>query len=118
MKKKIEKNTNKNKLNKTMHKTRLTQNKTKKTKHTINAKQKQEKEREKVIESLGALFFPHLGRNFPFSEPLIWRWKGRVKTVQVRKEHEGFEKISKRSKRGWKLTLVSQRDHAIALLSG
>ena len=58
-------------LKKTVHKTRLTQNN--KAKHTINAKQKQEKEREKVIESLGALFFPHLGRNFPFSEPLIWR---------------------------------------------
>ena len=32
-------------LNKAMHKTRLTQNK--KTKHTSNAKQKQEEEREK-----------------------------------------------------------------------
>ena len=75
-------------------------------------------EREKVTKSLGAFFLPHLGRTFPFSKPLI-QWKGgRIKTVQVRKEHEGFEKISKRSKGGWKLILVSRRDHAIALLSG
>ena len=53
-----------------MHKTRLTQNK--KAKHTSNAKQKQEGEREKkVIESLGAFFLPHFGRTFPFSKPLI-----------------------------------------------
>ena len=35
-------------LNKVMHKTRLTQNKNKKTMHTSNAKQKQEGEREIV----------------------------------------------------------------------
>ena len=40
---KIEKKTNKNKLNKTMHKTRLTQNS--KAKHTSNAKQKHEGKR-------------------------------------------------------------------------
>ena len=39
-------------------KTRLTQNN--KAKHTSDAKQKQEEEREKVTESLGALFLPHL----------------------------------------------------------
>ena len=71
-------------------------------------------EREKVTESL---FFPHLRRTFPFSEPLIRRLGGRVKTIQVRKEHKGFEKISKRSKRGWKLILISRRNHAITLLS-
>ena len=43
---------------------------------------------------------------------------GRIKTVQVRKEHEGFEKISKRSKRGLKLILASKYYHAVALLSG
>ena len=40
---KTEKKTTKNKLNKAMHKTRLTQNN--KAKHTSNAKQKQEGER-------------------------------------------------------------------------
>ena len=59
-------------LNKALHKTRLTQNK--KVKHTSNAKTKTRKgEREKVIESLGAFFLPHLGRTFPFSKPLIQR---------------------------------------------
>ena len=82
-------------------------------------KQKQEGDREKkVTESLGAFFLPHLERTFPFSKPLIWRWRGRIETVQVRKENEGFKKISKMSKKGWKLILVFRRDHAIALLSG
>ena len=72
-------------------------------------------EREKVTESL---FFPHLRRTFPFSEPLIRRLGGRVKTIQVRKEHKGFEKISKRSERGWEPIVVIGREHTIALLSG
>ena len=64
-------------LNKTMHITRLFQNT--KAKHTSNAKTKQERERErkgekeKVIESPGAFFLPHLGRTFPLREPLIRR---------------------------------------------
>ena len=59
-------------LNKTMHKTRLTQNM--KAKHTSNAKTKTKRgEREKVTKSLGAFFLPHFGRTFPFSKPLI-RW--------------------------------------------
>ena len=59
-------------LNKTTHKTRLTQNK--KAKHTSNAKTKTRRgEREKVTKSLGAFFLPHLGRTFPFRKPLI-RW--------------------------------------------
>ena len=63
---------NKNMLNKAKHKTRLTQNM--KAKHTSNAKTKTRRgERELVIESLGALFLPHLGRTFPLSEPLNWR---------------------------------------------
>ena len=57
-------------FNRTMHKTRLTQNM--KAKHTSNAKTKTRKgEREKVTESLKAFFLPHLGRTFPFSKPLI-----------------------------------------------
>ena len=51
-----------------MHKTRLTQNN--KAKHTSNAKQKYEGEREKMTESLETLFLSHLGRAFPLSEPL------------------------------------------------
>ena len=59
-------------LNKAMHKTRLTQNM--KEKYTSIAKTKtRREEREKVTESLGTLFLPHLGRTFPFSKPLIWR---------------------------------------------
>ena len=65
---KTEKKTNKNKSNKKMYKTRLTQDN--KTKHTSNAKQKYEEEREEVTKSLGALFLPHLGRAFPLSESL------------------------------------------------
>ena len=58
-------------LNKVMHKTRLTQNM--KAKHTSNEKKKKKKgrEREKVTQSLGAFFLPHLGRTFLFSKPLI-----------------------------------------------
>ena len=53
--------------------------------------QKQEERKRKVIESLGALFLPCHGRTFPLSEPLNLQWGGRIETVQVRKEHEGFE---------------------------
>ena len=102
-------------LNKQSIKTRLTQNM--KAKHISNAQTKTRRER-KVIESLKALFFPHLGRIFPSSKPLNRRWRGRIKTVQVRKEHEGFEKISKGSKRGLKLILVARCYHVVALLSG
>ena len=80
-------------------------------------KQKHE-EREEMIESLGAFFLPHLGRTSLSSKPLIQRGGGKIEIVQVRKEHEGFKKISKRSKKGWKLILVSQCDHVVALLSG
>ena len=52
-----------------MHKTRLTQNN--KVKHISNAKQKKEREKDKVTESLGAIFLPHLGRTFLSNEPLI-----------------------------------------------
>ena len=59
-------------LNKAMHKTRLTQNK--KEKHISNANSKTRKgEREKVTQSLGDFFLPHLGGTFPFCKPLIWR---------------------------------------------
>ena len=79
-----------------MHKTKLTQNN--KAKYTSNAKQKYEGEREKAMESPGALFLPHLGRVFPLSESLNRRWGGKIEIVQVQKEHEGFEKISKGQK--------------------
>ena len=71
-----------------------------------------------MIESLGTLFLPHLGGAFPLSEPLNQWWGERVETIQIRKEHKGFEKISKRSKGGWQLILISRRDHVIAHLSG
>ena len=80
--------------------------------------QKQEERKRKVIESLEAIFLPHPRRTFPLIVPLNRQWGGRVKTVQVRKEHEGFEKISNGSKRGLKLILVPKCYHAIALLSG
>ena len=99
-------------LNNQSIKTRLTQNL--KAKHISNAHTKTRRERE-VTESLGALFLPHPGRTFPLIKPLNRRW-GR-KIVQVRKEHEGFEKISKGSKRGLKLILVPKCYHAITLLS-
>ena len=70
-------------------------------------KQKHKEREKKLIESLGALFLPHPRRIFSLIKPLN-RWcGGRIETVQVRKEHEGFKKISKRSKGGWKLILVS-----------
>ena len=62
--------TNKNKLNKTKYKTRLTQNKSKT--HKL-CKAKTKTQREKVIESLGALFLSYLGRTFPLTKPLNWR---------------------------------------------
>ena len=62
----------KNMLNNAMHKTRLTQNMT--AKHISNAKTKTRRgEREKVTESLGVVFLPHLGRTFLFGKPLIRR---------------------------------------------
>ena len=88
-----------------------------KTKHLSYSKQKQE-EREEVIESLGTLFLPHLRRTFPLSKPLNLWWGEIIETVQVWKEHKGFEKISKRSKRRLKLILASRCYHAFALLSG
>ena len=75
-------------------------------------------EKEKVTKSLWAFFLPHFGRTFPLSEPLIQRGGGRVEIVQVQKEHEGLKKISNRSKRGWKLILISRRDRTIAMLNG
>ena len=102
-------------LNNQSIKTRLTQNL--KTKHISNAHTKTRRER-KVTESLGVLFLPHLGRTFPLIKPLNWLWGGKIKTVQVWKEHEGFEKISKGSKRGLKLILNPRCYHAVALLSG
>ena len=71
-----------------------------------------------MIESLRALFLPHLGRTFPLSKPLNWRLGERIKTIQVRKKHKGSEKISKGSKRGLKPILASRCYHAVALLSG
>jgi len=77
-------------LNKAKYKTKLTQNK--KEKHTSNAYSKTRKEEiEKVTKSLRAFFLPYLGRTFPFDESLIRRWGGRIETIQVWKEHEGFE---------------------------
>ena len=84
----------------------------------MHTQKKQEERKRKVIESLGALFLLHLGSTFPLIKPLNWRWGGRIKTVQVRKEHEGFEKISKESKRGLKLILASRCYYVVALLSG
>ena len=52
-----------------------------------------------------------------FGEPLIWQCGGKIETIQVWKEHEGFEKISKMSKKIWKLILVSRWGHTVALLS-
>ena len=71
MKKKIKlKTTNKNMLSKAKHKTRLTQNLN--AKHISNANKNKKREK-KVIESLGAIFFPHLRRIILSSKPLI-RW--------------------------------------------
>ena len=98
-------------------KTRLTQNL--KAKHTSNAYTKTRRERErKVIESLRAIFLPHPGRTFPLIKSFNRRWEGIIKIIQVWKEHEGFEKISKRSKRWLKLILASRCYHVVALLSG
>ena len=55
-------------LTKQSIKTRLTQNL--KAKHTSNAHIKTIREKEKVIESLGALFFPYPGRTFTLIKPL------------------------------------------------
>ena len=112
---KIENNKNNNLLNKAKHKTRLTQNKDKT--HKL-CKNKNSKRKKKVIESLGVLFLPHLERTFPLIKSLNQWWGGRIETVQIQKEHEGFEKISKRSKRGLKLILVLRCYHVVALLSG
>ena len=85
-------------LNKAKHKTRLTQNK--KEKQISNAYTKTIKgERQKVTRSLEAFFLPHLGRTFPLIKPLN-QWRGRrIETIQVRKEHEGLEKIIERNER-------------------
>ena len=85
-------------LNKAKHKTRLTQNKSKTHKLCKNKNTKREK---KVIESLGALFLPHLGRTFPLIKPLNQKWGERIKIVQVWKEHKGFKKISKGAREDW-----------------
>ena len=66
-KNKTENKQNKNMLNKTKHKTRLTQNKSKTHKLCKNKNTKRE---EKVIESFGVFFLPYLGRTFPLIKPL------------------------------------------------
>ena len=106
------KQTNKNMLSKAKL---LTQNKSETHKLCKNKNTKIEK---KVIESLGALFLLHPRRTFPLIKPLNRRWGGRIETDQVWKEHEGFEKISKGSKKGLKLILAFRCYHTIALLSG
>ena len=45
----------------------------KKKQNTQVMQNKKQKEREEVIESLGTLFLPHLGRTFPLSK-LLNRW--------------------------------------------
>ena len=57
-------------LNKEKHKIRLAQNS--KAKYIRNANKNKKIER-KVIESLGALFLPHLGGTFPLIKPLNQR---------------------------------------------
>ena len=57
-------------LSKAKHKNKLTQNS--KAKHTRNAN-KNNKIEKKVIESLGAIFLPRLGRTFPLIKPLNWQ---------------------------------------------
>ena len=57
-------------LNKENHKIRLTQNS--KAKYIRNANKNKKIER-KVIESLGAIFLPHLGGTFPLIKPLNQR---------------------------------------------
>ena len=54
-------------LSKAKHKTRLTQNESKT--HKL-CKDKSTKREKKVIESLGALFLPHIERTFPLIKPL------------------------------------------------
>ena len=61
-------------LSKVKHKTRLTQNKSKTHKLCKNKNTKREK---KVIESLGTLFLPHLGRTFPLIKLLNRQWGGK-----------------------------------------
>ena len=76
------------------------------------------KEREESDWITWAIFLLYLGRTFPLIKSLNRQWGGRIETVQVRKENEGFEKISKGGKRGLKMILASKCYHAIALLSG
>ena len=62
-------------------------------------KQKEERgEREKVIESLGALFFPYLRRTFPFSKP----WFGGEGEELKPFKFEANMKALRRSPRGAK----------------
>ena len=62
-------------------------------------KQKEEGgEREKVIESLEALFFPYLGRTLPFSEPLI---RGKEEELKPFKFERNMKAL-RRSPRGAK----------------
>ena len=114
----------KNKINNTEKNSKIMLSKTtkldwlkRKTKHSSYAKQKQE-EREEMIKSFRAFFLSNLGRTFSLSKPLNQQWGRRIETVQIWKKHEGFKKISKGSKRGWKLILVSRCCHVVALLSG
>ena len=79
--------------------------------------QKQE-EREKSDRITWSPFPSTPWKNLSFEQTLEPMVREIIETVQVRKEHEGFEKISKRSKRGLKPILVLRCYHAVALLSG
>ena len=111
---KFKKKTNKNTLNKkkAMHKTRLTQNN--KSKHTSNTN-KNKKGRERKWQNHLELFSFHT-----LEEPFLWTsGEGEeLKLFKFERNIRALTKSSKRSKRGWKLILVSRCYHTIALLSG
>ena len=106
---KLKRKKNKNKLNKVMHKTRLTQNN--KAKHTSNANKNKKRREKKWQNHLESFSFHTLEEPFSLANP--WS-SGEGEELKPFK----FERnMRKRSKRGWKLILISRRDHAIVLCS-
>ena len=80
-------------------KTRLTQNKSKTHKLCKNKNKKREKE--KVIESFGAIFLPHPRRTFPLIKTLNRRWGEELKPLKFERNMRALRRSLRGAREDW-----------------
>ena len=80
-------------------KTRLTQNKSKTHKLCKNKNKKREKE--KVIESFGAIFLPHPRRTFPLIKTLNRRWGEELKPLKFERNMRALRRSLRGARKDW-----------------